>query len=181
MPQLISNYYKDQCTLMHQQHADWGFHAPQKNSIVRANLAMYHQCWLHWGKGTVLDYGCGKGWLAANMPIPVAEYDPGIPGKDTIPEPADFVLCLDVLEHIEPDYLDTVLEDLQRVVLRYGIFTIACKPASAILPDGRNAHLIIQNTNWWMQKLLNHFDIHQMYREQRKMIVVLQNLSNGTY
>ena len=180
MTQLISKHYKEQCTLLHQQHTSWGHHT-LKNPIVRGNLEQYQRCWELWGKGTILDYGCGKGWVAANMPMPVAEYDPGIPGKDTLPEPADFVLCLDVLEHIEPDYLEAVLDDLQRVVLRYGIFTIACKLATAILPDGRNAHLIVQDTNWWLQKLLDHFDIHQMYRESQKMIVVLQKSNYGTY
>ena len=59
---------------------------------------------------TVLDYGCGrhtfKQAMAKKWPnIEVREYDPGVPGFDALPEPADFVLCTDVLEHIEAEYL----------------------------------------------------------------------------
>lgn len=59
------------------------------------------------GSSSVLDYGCGKGLLAAALPeLGIREYDPAIPGKDSEPESAEFVVCTDVLEHIETDCLD---------------------------------------------------------------------------
>lgn len=62
----------------------------------------------------VMDYGCGKGTLASKLPFPIWEYDPAIPGKDSVPRPADLVVCLNVLECVEMDMLDNVLGDLVR-------------------------------------------------------------------
>ena len=45
----------------------------------------------------------------------IKEYDPAIPGKDSLPEPADIVVCSDVLEHIEPNYLLNVLVDFNAI------------------------------------------------------------------
>jgi len=63
---------------------------------------------------SVMDYGCGKGALGAGLPFPIWEYDPAIPGKDGVPRPADLVVCLNVLEFVEPQMLDNVLGDLVR-------------------------------------------------------------------
>ena len=104
----------------------------------------------------VLDYGCGAGGFkkALNDPtVEVYEYDPGILGKEESPDPSDFVICIDVLEHIEPDKIKDVLKDLRRVTRGVGYFTISTIPARRILSDGRNAHLIVENYDWWMDKL----------------------------
>jgi len=89
----------------------------------------------------------------------VFEYDPGISGKDTSPEPRDYLICIDVLEHVEPDLLYNVLEDLERVIKKKGYLTIAMYPARRILKDGRNAHLIVKDSFWWITKLREHFNI----------------------
>jgi hypothetical protein len=108
---------------------------------------------------SVLDYGCGKGLLAKNVPFPIWEYDPAIPGKDKAPRPADLVVCVDVLEHIEPEYLDSVLKDLARCVKQLGYFVINTKPSLKSLPDGRNAHLIQKDKEWWTNTILRYFSI----------------------
>lgn len=103
---------------------------------------------------TVLDYGCGRGTLAGAMAgFKVFEYDPGIVGKDDLPKPADIVACTDVLEHIEPDLLDNVLRHIFLLAKKGAYLVIATRPAREILPDGRNAHLIVQDAPWWISKL----------------------------
>ena len=98
----------------------------------------------------LLDYGAGKGRLAQalrsrlDFPLRIHHYDPAIPHWAQIPHPCEFVACIDVLEHIEPGLLDNVLDDLKRVTLRVGLFTVSTGPAQKVLPDGRNAHLIQQ-------------------------------------
>ena len=110
----------------------------------------------------ILDYGAGSGSLAKALPeYDVTEYDPGIPGKENGNHPRNFVVCLDVLEHIEPELLDNVLADLQRCVLDKGFFVIACVEANTILADGRNAHLIVEPYHWWKEKIEERFDIIQ--------------------
>jgi hypothetical protein len=110
---------------------------------------------------TVLDYGCGKGMLRRALGAPdwFYEYDPGIPGKDGKPEPADLVVCTDVLEHIEPELLDNVLEDIARCARRAAYIVVATRVAKKFLADGRNAHLIVEDAAWWREKLSKHFFI----------------------
>ena len=105
----------------------------------------------------VLDYGCGKGTLAAALPFSIKEYDPAVSGKDALPEPADIVVCCDDMEHIEPECIDATLQDLQRVVRKIGFFHVACGPAKKVLKDGRNAHLIQQPPAWWRAKFDEYF------------------------
>jgi hypothetical protein len=112
--------------------------------------------------------------LARELPklIPdliVNSYDPGIPAIANTPEPAPFVCCIDVLEHVEPEYIDQVLDDLQRVISDIGYFTVCDVPATKILMDGRNAHLIIQPVEWWQEKIKSRFDI--VDQKGRKFIV----------
>jgi len=108
---------------------------------------------------SVLDYGCGKGYLGKALPFPIAEYDPAIPGKEESPRPADLVCCFDVLEHIEPECLDVVLDDLRRCVQRIGYFIIHTGPSTKQLADGRNSHLIQKGADWWRERLTAFFTI----------------------
>jgi 2-polyprenyl-3-methyl-5-hydroxy-6-metoxy-1,4-benzoquinol methylase len=109
---------------------------------------------------SVLDYGCGKGQLAPALPqFDVREYDPAIEGKDAEPEPADLVVCTDVLEHIEPDCLDDVLRHIAAATKNAAFLNIATRAAVKTLPDGRNAHLIIQSQDWWRGRVEAIFEI----------------------
>ena len=109
----------------------------------------------------LLDYGAGKCRLRDSLTQSVKyyPYEPSNPEMSNKPEPRELVCCIDVLEHIEPDCLDDVLDDLQRLTLKYGLFTIHTGPAQKILPDGRNAHLIQEPWSWWQTKLENRFKI----------------------
>lgn len=110
------------------------------------------------GARTILDYGCGTQSLGkAMLERTVIGYDPAIPGLDTPPNPADLVVAGDVLEHIEPDCLDDVLNDLERLSLHTIFLVIATRPAKKILADGRNAHLIVEGSAWWLPKIIQRW------------------------
>lgn len=108
---------------------------------------------------SVLDYGCGKGILLAELAkrlgekVSLAGYDPGIPERAALPEPADLVVSTDVLEHIEPELLDNVLQHLASLTKRAAYVNIHTMHANTTLPDGRNAHLTQQPAEWWQKKL----------------------------
>lgn len=104
---------------------------------------------------TVLDYGCGEQTLAKALKDRrrVLGYDPGVEGREGKPKPCDLVVSTDVLEHIEPDKLDAVLAHILSLAGRGVYLVIACRPAKAILPDGRNAHLIVESPEWWTGKV----------------------------
>lgn len=112
------------------------------------------------GYKNVLDYGCGKGTLRpalAEFGIPVLEYDPGIEGKETVPGPADAVVCLDVLEHIEPEYLDAVLAHMNGLATKAIFAVIALYQGGRTLADGRPAHLIVEDQDWWKERIARHW------------------------
>lgn len=108
---------------------------------------------------SILDYGCGRGTLVPTLEgmqpgrFELREFDPGIPEKAALPEPADLVVCTDVLEHVEPSRHMLVLHHLARLARRGAFFVIASNRAKLTLPDGRNAHLIRQPDDWWLSKL----------------------------
>lgn len=116
----------------------------------------------------MLDYGAGKQLLAKGLQtrcpdVNIHCYDPGIPDISDKPNPASMVCCTDVLEHVEPEFIDAVLDDLKRVVLNIGYFIVSVKPAQKILPDGRNAHLIVQPIEWWRDQLSKRFIIKEQH------------------
>lgn len=128
------------------------------------------------GSRDILDYGCGQRTLERTLGFPIRNYDPCIPGLDAPPEPADVVVCTDVLEHVEPDCLDEVLDDLKRVTRRIGFFVIANRPAKKTLPDGRNAHLIQEPASWWRPKLEQRFQVSQLQEFTGEFGVVVRPL-----
>ena len=119
----------------------------------------------------ILDYGCGKRTLERALGYPISNYDPSIPGVDGEPRPADLVVCTDVLEHIEPDYLDNVLDDLERVTLRFLMVVVVNRAAKKILPDGRNAHLIQEPLSWWIPKFEARFSVREIRVQGTKMFI----------
>lgn len=113
---------------------------------------------------TLLDYGCGSNLsltktLKPNRAFRYQGYDIGVPEYADEPEPAELVTCCDVIEHIEPDYLDDVLdhlEDLTEVVL---FMSVHMGPAGKFLSDGRNAHLTQEPPSFWLPKIMERFDL----------------------
>lgn len=116
------------------------------------------------------DYGAGKQNLFKALQqlgvknIEYLPYDPAFPEYGP-PKPADLVCCIDVLEHIEPNFVEAVLLDLSKITRRIGFFSIATGPAGKTLADGRNAHLIQKPSSWWLPKLCEHFEIAQLGRD----------------
>lgn len=150
---LISESYRKQLEEMHAEKAHFGAGAAEKHLDMIRDVADSVAA------RTILDYGAGKQSLAKAMKDrTVFSYDPAVPEISEEPDPADLVVCTDVLEHIEPDCLDDVLADIRRCSKKCALLTVCTVPAAKHLPDGRNAHLIVENSRWWLRKLLHHFD-----------------------
>ncbi len=110
----------------------------------------------------LLDYGAGKGSLGRTLGFPIFEYDPCIPTKAKEPEPHDYLVCADVLEHVEPECIEEVLEHIASLIKVAGLLVVATRPAHKILDDGRNAHLIIQPVEWWTKKISQYMHIDKV-------------------
>ena len=117
------------------------------------------------GEVSVLDYGSSSGntmkavrehlWL----PPCVSDrcYDPFVSEFAAEPEPADFLICTDVLEHVEPECTHAVLDHIASLTKRIAFFSISLVKAGKVLSDGRNAHINLPGHEWWLKQLKCRF------------------------
>lgn len=143
---LVSPSYAAEQRRIHETDAAYGSRGFNW-AYLAAGIAQLEGC------KTILDYGCGKGTVGkafreAGLDV-VRDYDPGIPGKDTPPHPADLVVAVDVMEHIEPDCLPAVLVDLVRVTRKILFVAISTIPSKRWMSDGRNTHICVEAPGWW--------------------------------
>lgn len=156
MSKLITEEYKE---ILAWEHANtpgkWGHTAKMYVGAIVQNAGDITE-WL--------DYGAGHGGLGKAVreihgdKFNITEYEPSRPNTFA-PDPKPYVVCIDVLEHIEPDLIDNVIADLLRVTEKRGYYTISCRKAAKILKDGRNAHLLVKPPEWWLNKLSPFFEI----------------------
>jgi hypothetical protein len=112
----------------------------------------------------LLDYGCGHNRSLMETFKPerackVQCYDPGVPEYSELPKPSQMVVCIDVLEHIEPELIDNVLDHLEHLTEQILFATVHTGPAGKVLSDGRNAHLIQEPAEWWLPKFQERFTL----------------------
>ena len=166
---LISDDYRKLNRQLHETNVSYGTSGHAYADAVAKIAELYKA-------ESILDYGCGKGTFKKSLPsLNIKEYDPCIPGKDSIPEPADIVMCNDVLEHIEPELLESVIKDLSRVTKKLGFFVIDLFPASKFLSDGRNAHLIQETDTFWRYQIEKYLEVVTVSSESlRKLIFIVR-------
>lgn len=143
--------YEQQQLLLHAQRPDYGTSGSNyAGQIIKFSRAIRTE--------DILDYGCGKSTLAKSLPFPIKQYDPFIPEFSARPSPADLVVCTDVMEHIEEEFVASVLADIYSLTNKAVFFQVATRPAAKTLPDGRNAHITQKPPGWWMVQLCTLFD-----------------------
>lgn len=153
---LIDQSYQQQLLEMHS--AGKFNHGAKAYQIVKSFINQYQPT-------SLLDFGCGHGALINTINshhpnIELAGYDPGNPAFCSLPTRTfDAVVSTDALEHIEPAFLTDTLKTIGNLMQRCGCFRIACYPAKKNLPDGRNAHLIVQPPEWWREQLLTSMGV----------------------
>ena len=150
---LITEEYRAANAHLHAT-TDFGTTAPRFERSIRHIAKVY-------GVNSIVDYGSGSHcWVSGMFPdLTVQSYDPALPHLAEEPSPADMLVSCDVLEHIEPALLDNVLRDMRRLTKRVAFLTIATRPAKKVLPDGRNAHLLIYPAEWWLSRLMGNWII----------------------
>jgi len=163
---LITEGYREQQRVLH-ENPDYG-----RASIAYAPLVA--KAVNSFGISEVLDYGAGKlrlmETIAAGRLVDhkfrYIPYEPSNPKYAETPDPAEMVVCIDVLEHVEPDLIENVLDDLKRLTQRVGMFTVHTGPAKKFLDDGRNAHLIQEGMGWWIPLMCERWDIQTVQKTE---------------
>jgi len=131
---------------------------------------------------TVLDFGAGKCTLEKfiqerlGRAIEWTNYDPGVAGIDVLPGGQfDCVVSTDVLEHVEPERLKDVLRTLADKTKYVLVSDIACYPTGKRFPSGpyagQDMHLIIEQPEWWRDKIkvtgLTEFEYRHVERRHQ--------------
>lgn len=163
--ELISDEYRRLNAQMHETIPEYGVNGREYVDQI-ASLAE------RIGTQDILDYGCGKGTLGMHFPFTLKQYDPAIPKHADLPQPADIVVCTDVLEHIEPKFIGEVLDHLASLTKKVLFCTIALEKAMKTLPDGRNAHLILEKPKWWFSAMSDRLDIINYTRGEHHVLMV---------
>jgi hypothetical protein len=111
-----------------------------------------------------LDYGCGKAKLSKIMPgdIKVINYDPCVPQFSKDPRTCEYTFCVDVMEHIEYECLESVMKHIKEKTRQKAFVCVATGPSRMILRDGRNAHIIQEDFVWWYNKFKSVFNVEQV-------------------
>lgn len=144
---MISEAYQRKITEYHKAHL-WGGAVEGKAFEIEC-IAKDNGC------STILDFGCGYGALKNKIghKLEITEYDAGIEGKNKLPAGKfDMVVCCDVMEHVEPIFVDQTIDWLYYYANKIIYVSICCAPSFAKFPDGSNLHLTIQTPSWWMSR-----------------------------
>lgn len=173
---LISDEYRTLNAKQHERNDGYGVNGHRHLQTVLKLIEKH-------AAASVLDYGCGRAALAKHAkrvsPVPFRCYDPAVPEYAQLPEPADLVVCTDVLEHVEPLYLVEVLMHIAGLATKAVFFEIACRPAKRVLDDGRNAHILLRDGDFWLDTVRSHFDVSE-YMARPGHSVVLVGQPGGT-
>lgn len=138
---------------------------------------MIHKYMLLTKSKTLLDFGAGKGMLSQQQEIfmsnyedyyKIIPYDPGNPAFDEWINPpvCDASFSADVMEHIEPEYIDNTLQFIYDKTNNWTYHKICTKPASnnfrSTMKDEkpRNLHTLVKPAHWWANKFERYFTLH---------------------
>ena len=155
---LLTDEYRALNASLHQANPNYGTSGYKWAEILV-------QCLEEAGAQNCLDYGCGKQTLSQSLPhLGITGYDPCIEGLDDPPIAHDFVMCGDVLEHVEEEFIDAVLDHIQHLAIKGVLLIVNQVPSDKHLSDGRTAHILQRPPEWWMPKIMERWCV-QLYKQ----------------
>lgn len=137
-------------------------------------MAMIDDIEMHAGSklNTVIDFGCGaglataelirRGYRATGVDFAANALSENVPFVEanlwSLPDylKGDVGICIDVMEHIPPEKVDDVLENIAGAVTKC-VFHIESRPDAMGAVIGETLHLSVHPQKWWINKLGEHF------------------------
>lgn len=169
---LFSEAHLEQQKELHQSFPAYGqsslVFAPMVSELINANSVT-----------SLIDYGCGLGLLRDNLELngelAVQNYDPALEQHATRPQPAEMLVCLDVLDVIEDDKIDAVLDDLKALTDKMAFLSINTETANQEGEGGDQRSF--KPVEWWLPKIMERFELHYFSRIDHGFVVVLKSVS----
>lgn len=176
--QLITDEYRALNTRAHDDNTGYGIRGYKHLDHVLGLAEQY--------KATcVLDYGCGQATLSSHArrvsDLPFANYDPAIAQYAAMPEPADLVVCTDVLEHVEPLCITNVIKHIATLAKKAAYLEIATREAQRTLADGRNAHILVRDGMFWFDLVREYMDIVKFTAKPGHSVVIVAQPGGSTW
>ena len=126
----------------------------------------------HSNSSSLIDYGCGKGFLYNNkFRIGNKEYDglsklwdineiflydPGVEQYSIYPKKKyDGLICTDVIEHIPENDILSFIDNLFKISKKFVFIVIATIPATKYFDSGENIHLCLKKEKVWKEIFLD--------------------------
>jgi Methyltransferase domain len=110
---------------------------------------------------TLLDYGCGKGVFLQEMNRSGRfrfgrGYDPAVTAFKPRPSQVyDLVVCLDVLDQAEDEFVEPIIEDVAQFVGRFAVFDVITVQTPAL------AHLNPRSASTWKEIIGRRMSVDQ--------------------
>ena len=173
--------YAEMQKQMHEHYTKYGAGVP---ALLQTIFSMTSQLVKRHGSLTVLDYGSADGNVERGLTekfwvppgVSFVNYDPFIEGSSKDPDPANLVLCMDVMEHVEPQCTEAVLDHIQALTKNVVLFSICMIPAKKVLPDGRNAHINLRDAEYWMCQVRKRFIVSEFKATHDALLFVGQSI-----
>lgn len=108
---------------------------------------------------SLLDYGCGKGAMLAQLKRRglfrfLRGYDPAVEAFEARPtQRYDIVLCLDVLDQTENDFVTALIEDVAQFTLQFALFDVISKQVATL------SHLPVRSFAEWQDLISRCMEI----------------------
>ncbi len=107
----------------------------------------------------ILDFGCGPlGGIRQRYGEHTVSYDPYVESFQAPPwdEEFDVVFSSDVLEHMTHREIAEFCQKVADSSANYAYLVVSTRAAKKTLPNGINAHLTVQQADWWFHFVLKH-------------------------
>lgn len=87
--------------------------------------------------------------------------------------PRTYTFCVDVLEHIPPDKVDSVLFHIHRLTEKSAYLSIHCHPDGCGALIGETLHLTVEPPAWWLKKLEPLFHVQRLPAPESELTVIV--------
>lgn len=172
----------------------WQFKDYRKNSPGEDLIDLFKRNVPYEKLDTIIDLGCGTGRAALALArlglvvscLDIAENCMDPRPREVLPfvraclweplsTPWDWFYCTDVMEHIPPEHVEAVLDNIKSTATKGGMFQIAMFKESYGDLIGDTLHLTIKPDVWWLEQLKSRWDnVKVVQNQQLRLVVVVQ-------